>query len=1018
MDSQSEFSRGPGASLSLSSGPHQHLSPFTPPAQSVAPSPLPSVLTCEGKAKAIWQLPPASTIPVLPRMVLFTQLQSQLFPTGDGHRWSLHTCQTRAKTHISVYVRKEGISIATLQDYKATVEFKLYSSNSEKAFDTRSKSFVFNISRVMNGYEECFELQGNYQEPFYVEVIVNPAQNNEKSREQTQFVGLENEGNTCYINALLQTLYHLPSLRNAVFHIPSAFSRTDLAYCFQKVLYDLQISPQSVSARHLMDCLEVAEDQGQQDVHEFSLMFLEKLEASMANSAVSDFIPRLLKGRTRTIVECTEVPYGGDPQIEDFLDLQLSVSDAENIHESLKKLTVERLTGENQFDAGSFGRQNAVRKVKFQRFPPVLQIYLKRFQYSEGVIQKVNSRFEFQENLDLSEYLEQPGTAEYRLFAILVHKGVSQQGHYFAFVKTNLSEWFKFNDKSVDKVTSEQVFRSSFGGDVTDLKVNSRGIESSHVANDMSAYMLCYVKRADMSMVFNPQIAIPTDLESLLLRELPELDPYISIPRPSLSTFQLPFVTIDHLAGHTGPGLISSIDKASWLPVPNHYTAEDLKASLRRKNSKKELRMWLLTAEGPSWRFGTISGDYRLKEGVRDGGRVVFVEMENNETLVCNSMMNDILDIGGETLPLELYACDLSPPLLHPNKPLVFLKLYRSQPGFSDLILKSAANLAHEKVSVISVLAYFSLLEFRCSDRAANAKLAIEHYGMTGEYTCKTVNTEYIGTFKAENTMIIANGDALIVEFEPIWGGIPAEEYCMKLIHYTSVAFIALKLPPGVNWSEVERTVGTKGEFRDNIRRNSRLMEVIVYLCKRFVDVYPALAREQITLYAQSVNSQYTAFPRPRAESDPNNLPLSQIAPNGVIYYSISQESDLVLSLLHINSAQEPVSPDIQCTLPANSTVKDLQAAISEEIKHREKPDSAEMRLIIYEHDQRTKAYLRELQGDLALRGCAEAVLSVKVLTALEKSQYQAGAQRVNLIVTSGNAFLQPKYVIIPVFPT
>jgi len=911
------------------------------------------------------------------------------------------------------------VPLTSLEDYKAKVMFKLYSDSED--FDVLTKSFKFNTCTVMNGYERCLEVQGHYREPFCVEVVVTPALNNEKSRERTQFVGLKNEGNTCYINALLQTLYHLPSLRHAVFQTHSTPTRFNLAFCLQKVLYDLQISPESVSARHLMDCLEVAEDEGQQDVHEFSLKLLEKLEASMGSSTAFDFIQWLLKGRTKTVVECTEVEYRGEPQIEEFLDLQLSVSDAGNIHESLRKLTYERLTGADQFDAGAYGKQNAVRKVKFQRLPPVLQFYLKRFQYFGGVIEKVNSKFEFPENLDLSEYLEQPGKAEYRLFAILVHKGVSQQGHYFAFVKTNLAEWFKFNDKSVDQVTAEQVFRSSFGGVMRDLKVSSQGVEESSVDNDMSAYMLCYVKKTDTHTLFNPQVSVPQELEGLLLQEMPEAVPYVEIPR-NRDMFRVAIVTIDHLQGHSGPGLLSSLKATTWLDVPMHYSAEDLRVSLRKENNEREIRLWLLTAAQPVWRFGMLQDSCNLQELMRDKGKVVFVEVENNATLICNSLLNDIMDLGGAILPEESLPFDLSPPLRKPNQTLVFLKLFQNRMGSPDLILKSAANLASPRVSVASVLAYMSLHVFGSTERAAKAKLALEHCGVTGDFTCRTVNSDYIGTRREEGTVFVTNGDALIVEFEAVWNSTSAEEYYTKLLHYTEVKFEAVPERAGcVSVGDLERAVGMYGEFRDWLRSDSRLLEVQLYLCKRFAEAFPALSSSQFTLYHQSATSQFTAFPQPASESHPSNLLLIQLAPNSLLFYSFTQLKDLDLSVLYINSSQEPVFPHLKRTLAAHNTIRDLQEALSEEIKQRlrkEQQDFTDMKLVIYEHDPRTRAYLRVLQGNCALQSCVESSLSVKALTALEKTQCRAGSRRVDMIVTRASAYLSPKYILIPVFPT
>lgn len=41
------------------------------------------------------------------------------------------------------------------------------------------------------------------------------------SKKETGYVGLKNQGATCYMNSLLQTLYHIPYFRKAVYHMPT-----------------------------------------------------------------------------------------------------------------------------------------------------------------------------------------------------------------------------------------------------------------------------------------------------------------------------------------------------------------------------------------------------------------------------------------------------------------------------------------------------------------------------------------------------------------------------------------------------------------------------------------------------------------------------------------------------------------------------------------------------------------------------------------------------------------------------
>lgn len=51
-------------------------------------------------------------------------------------------------------------------------------------------------------------------------------------------VGLINEGATCYLNSLLQTLYHLPTFRKAVFKTKST---NKMVVALKQVFYEMMV---------------------------------------------------------------------------------------------------------------------------------------------------------------------------------------------------------------------------------------------------------------------------------------------------------------------------------------------------------------------------------------------------------------------------------------------------------------------------------------------------------------------------------------------------------------------------------------------------------------------------------------------------------------------------------------------------------------------------------------------------------------------------------------------------------
>lgn len=64
-----------------------------------------------------------------------------------------------------------------------------------------------------------------------------------------KYQGLVNEGTTCYLNSLLQTLFFLGVFRNAVYQMSPD---NDVVNCLQRIFYNLETTKEPVRTSELL----------------------------------------------------------------------------------------------------------------------------------------------------------------------------------------------------------------------------------------------------------------------------------------------------------------------------------------------------------------------------------------------------------------------------------------------------------------------------------------------------------------------------------------------------------------------------------------------------------------------------------------------------------------------------------------------------------------------------------------------------------------------------------------------
>ena len=245
--------------------------------------------------------------------------------------------------------------------------------------------------------------------------------------------GLRNLGNTCYMNAYLQSLFAVAPFRELLYRwaprsrpAESAASKIkerkedddeaakqDIVGALQSLFARMDASAfTAADPGALVEALGV-DPHVQQDPQEFEQLFLSLVQEQLEAAGLGADMRALFEGAAEYTTVCCAC-CATRLQPHRFMDVALPVGRASaSLDAGLRAYTApETLTGANQYRCSACGRLvDATRRLSLRALPPVLTVHLLRFQYDIKTAskKKKHDAFSFPRTIDLQPFMTEPG---------------------------------------------------------------------------------------------------------------------------------------------------------------------------------------------------------------------------------------------------------------------------------------------------------------------------------------------------------------------------------------------------------------------------------------------------------------------------------------------------------------------------------------------------------------------------------------------------------------------------------
>ena len=289
----------------------------------------------------------------------------------------------------------------------------------------------------------------------------------ELKKGQSNFVGLYNQGATCYMNSSLQILYMTPKFRNLINSLilcekilgnPTDFisqgQKYNIILSLQKLFSELNLlNIKSTKTKELTEAFGWDSNDGrdQHDSQEFiRILLFDILERILYDTPFNNIINNIYKVNYISNMKCDKCG-NLKTKIESEYVLNLQIINIKNLRESLySNFGLEEIIEDYKCEKCK-QKVNLKKWSKIISLPNYINFGLNRFTYDYNTFERVklNNKFEFPLEINMKEFcdINEKDMNEdeflYELYGVIVHSGTPYSGHYYSYIRdmTGQGKW-------------------------------------------------------------------------------------------------------------------------------------------------------------------------------------------------------------------------------------------------------------------------------------------------------------------------------------------------------------------------------------------------------------------------------------------------------------------------------------------------------------------------------------------------------------------------------------------------